>query len=74
MTLIARWMAPQKSGFVADRAAFHYFYLQKTILREAFAGIFLSMLLAFVVLTIATGNYIVAGFVGVPGCGSACRS
>ena len=53
-------MATQKTGFVTDAGGFHYFYLQDTILQEAVFGIILSVALAFIVLVMATGNYIVS--------------
>lgn len=37
-----------------------YFFLQQTILQEAAFGIALSLVLAFVVLNMATANYIIA--------------
>lgn len=48
------------TGFVTDVGRFHYYALQRTILREAIGGILLSLLFAFIILTLATNNYIIA--------------
>ena len=53
----------QKTAFVVDQGGFHYFFLQQAILQEAVVGILLSILLAFCVLLLATGNYIMASCV-----------
>jgi len=49
---------------MVSRAAFHtgfdYFFVQIRLAREAFQGILLSLCLALVILTLATGNWIMA--------------
>merc|ERR1712232_620949 len=48
------------SLFVTDKRGFHYFALQKRIVHECFSGIALSLLLACLVLLLATRNVVVA--------------
>uniref|UniRef100_A0A7S1U3D8 SSD domain-containing protein n=2 Tax=Phaeomonas parva TaxID=124430 RepID=A0A7S1U3D8_9STRA len=47
-------------AFVSDTGAFAYFYLQEAIIAEAFTGIALSLFLAFCVMSIATGNWLIS--------------
>eukprot|EP01083_Nonionella_stella_P209687 759858_1 len=47
---------------VTDRIIFSYYFIQKQIIGEAIFGIGLSLALAFVVLTLATQNWIIAMF------------
>lgn len=48
------------SILICDGGIFSYFYIQETIIQEAVFGIFLSLILAFVILTFATANWIIA--------------
>ncbi len=45
---------------VTDRAIFSYYFVQKQIIGEAIFGIALSLALAFIVITLATQNWIIA--------------
>ena len=47
--------------FSTDMFAFHWFYVQEAMNEEVFAGIKLSLFLAFLVLLFATGNILLAG-------------
>ena len=49
-----------QSVMVADPGFFSYFFIQQQIIREAFMGIGLSLMFAFIVLTLATGNWMMA--------------
>lgn len=48
------------NAFVTDGGGFHFFYLQRKITREAFMGIGLSLLGAFIIVCLATSNWIVS--------------
>lgn len=48
------------SVFYTDKGAIHYFKLQETITNECFQGIAISLSLAYVVLLLATRNFILA--------------
>merc|ERR1711972_684736 len=45
---------------VTNGGFFSYFFIQKQIIREAYFGIGLSLLLAYVILTLATQNFLMA--------------
>merc|ERR1712079_466612 len=45
---------------VTDMGYFSYYYIQKKIIQEAVIGIGLSLLFALIILTIATGNWLMA--------------
>jgi len=47
-------------AFVSDARAFHYFFLQEQIIAEAFQGIALSLFLAWCVMLVASGNWLIA--------------
>ena len=47
---------------VTDLGFFSYFFIQEKIIKEAVIGIALSLFMAFCILTIATGNWIMAGY------------
>eukprot|EP01084_Bolivina_argentea_P002491 4595_1 len=49
-----------KSIMITDRIIFSYFYTQRQIIREAISGIGLSLGFAFIILTLATQNWIMA--------------
>eukprot|EP00903_Cladosiphon_okamuranus_P018081 g16640.t1 len=49
-----------RSGFVTDSGMFHWFFLQEQIIQEAFQSIFLSLFFAFIIMCIATSNWIVS--------------
>lgn len=49
-----------RSGFQTARGVWHYYFLQEQLVSEAYTGIFLSLLFAFIVLTIATKNIIIS--------------
>eukprot|EP01084_Bolivina_argentea_P002492 4596_1 len=49
-----------KSILFTDDLSFSYYFLQKQIIREAFVGIFISLLLALIILIIATNNIIIS--------------
>lgn len=70
---LAEWRArstdpngPYNIGDVAfrlsDARGFHYFYLQKQIVRDAFSGIVLSLVFAWIILNFATGNILMATY------------
>jgi len=46
--------------FFTDKASFHYFVLQETIIREGGKGIAISLTCAFAVLLVATRNWLVS--------------
>eukprot|EP00485_Elphidium_margaritaceum_P005399 CAMPEP_0202709734 /NCGR_PEP_ID=MMETSP1385-20130828/21819_1 /ASSEMBLY_ACC=CAM_ASM_000861 /TAXON_ID=933848 /ORGANISM="Elphidium margaritaceum" /LENGTH=1152 /DNA_ID=CAMNT_0049369073 /DNA_START=42 /DNA_END=3500 /DNA_ORIENTATION=+ len=48
------------SVMVTDGFIFSYYYLQQKIIQEAFFGIGLSLLFALIILTFATGNFLMA--------------
>merc|ERR1719385_455148 len=50
------------SLMVTDMGYFGYFFIQEKIIQEAAFGICLSLLFAFIVLTIATGNWVMAAY------------
>eukprot|EP00494_Astrolonche_serrata_P024814 UN25074 len=49
-----------KDSYVTDERYFSYYYLQATLLSETYSGIALSLTFAFVILNIATANYVMA--------------
>jgi len=49
-----------ETAFVGDSRAFAYFFLQERIIEEAITGILLSLFLAFIVICISSGNWIIS--------------